>query len=275
MPFPSGRRLQLVVCGPVHTGHVELGRAATLADLQSQVTWRLLQTEPSPQPEADPNAPMDPMQQFYVAAPEPDPEPEPEPEPLPLPASQFFCGRLNRALAPSAPGLEAFTPLESLGVRDGDLLTVRPAPTQELAKPAAQRLLTPRKRPPASRVVARAASEQAEPDWSSVVSEVGVAAGMQRLCAYKLAHLWKTPDDAQQRVAAGAKAVSELVTTLVRAGVTEGTEESRPSLERFCGHVQTTFFDGITAEVHGAELRHRCKQLNAMIESLVRAQKFN
>ena len=38
--------------------------------------------------------------------------------------------------------------------------------------------------------------------------------------------------------------------------------------------VQTTFFDGVTEEEHGAELRNRCKQLNAMIDSLVKTQKF-
>jgi len=35
-----------------------------------------------------------------------------------------------------------------------------------------------------------------------------------------------------------------------------------------------TYFDGITADEHGAQLRDRCKQLNGMIEIVVRDQKF-
>ena len=260
--------LPLVMCGPIYSRHVELECAATLADLHEKVSWQLLCTKMEPEPEMD----ADPMIQFYLVPPEPEPEPEPEP----APASGLFvilCGRLNCTLAPSAPGLEAFTPLESLGVRDGDVLNIQPV--KDLAKPAAQRLLTPRKRSTTSRGTPTAAPEEPQaPDWALVVSEVGVATGMQRICAYQLAHLEKTPDDAEERVAAGAKAVSELVTTLVQAGVTAGKDESRPFLERFCGHVQTTYFDGVTAEQNGVELRNRCKQLNVMIESLVRTQNF-
>lgn len=62
---------------------------------------------------------------------------------------------------------------------------------------------------------------------------------------------------------------------LAKSGLRRGDESTQPHLEKYCGVVQTTFFDGITVSEHGAELRNRCKKLNEMIEIVVRDQKFS
>lgn len=54
------------------------------------------------------------------------------------------------------------------------------------------------------------------------------------------------------RIAMGAKSLTELMTTLSKAGLREGDATTQPHLEKYCGWVQTTYFDGIT--VAGASL---------------------
>ena len=43
----------------------------------------------------------------------------------------------------------------------------------------------------------------------------------------------------------GAKAIAELVTKLVAAGLQQGDAGTKAHLERYCGHVQAKFFDGV------------------------------
>lgn len=51
----------------------------------------------------------------------------------------------------------------------------------------------------------------------------------------------------------GAKSLTDLMTTLSKAGLRQGDATTQPHLEKYCGWVQTTYFDGIT--VQGASSR--------------------
>jgi hypothetical protein len=306
--------LRLSLEGPGGTASLVLDRCATLEDLRRAIpARRLLASGHADGAEGglSGDCDRDPLAEFlisegpgYQPCPEPEPEMEVSAHGLP-PAFVLVRVESGAALVASSPGLESFTPLDALGVRDGSRLLVRPQ-TPERVDPASRKMtpqrvarLAAQSAAPSMRVQAAApavavstgtgvgtavaapcsvpSSSSAvvlEPDWRAVLAEDGRAAMVQKLCAYKIAHTPKVPGDAKLRVAAGAKAVSELVTAMTQAGVTQGDESTRSHLERFCGHVQTTYFDGVTTEEHGAELRNRCKQLNAMIESLCRLQKF-
>jgi hypothetical protein len=46
----------------------------------------------------------------------------------------------------------------------------------------------------------------------------------------------------------GAKSLTDLMTTLSKAGLRQGDATTQPHLEKYCGWVQTTYFDGITVQ---------------------------
>ena len=44
----------------------------------------------------------------------------------------------------------------------------------------------------------------------------------------------------------GAKSLTDLMTILSKTGLRQGDATTQPHLEKYCGWVQTTYFDGIT-----------------------------
>jgi hypothetical protein len=52
-----------------------------------------------------------------------------------------------------------------------------------------------------------------EPDWSKMLESDGPGAVMQKLCGFKLSHAEKSPDGPAEKVAMGAKTLTELMTT--------------------------------------------------------------
>ena len=117
-----------------------------------------------------------------------------------------------------------------------------------------------------------------EPDWAETLSSEGPGMMMQKLCGFRLSHAEKTPDDPAERcvpntparmkcntptvsqnrcfeyliyvsctrIAMGAKSLTDLMMTLSKAGLRQGDATTQPHLEKYCGWVQTTYFDGIT-----------------------------
>lgn len=113
-----------------------------------------------------------------------------------------------------------------------------------------------------------------EPEWAALRDDP--AELTRRVCAYMMAHTVRTPSgDARKKVEAGQEALGKLKRTLSGAGLPQGDGTTRLHIEEFCGWVQTLYFDGITTDEHGAELRQLARSMNQETERLLREQVFS
>merc|ERR1719160_2501428 len=79
---------------------------------------------------------------------------------------------------------------------------------------------------------------------------------------------------AADSIAAGEERIARLVHTLSAAGLATGTAETEKFINDFCAFIQLRYFDGITADEHGAEARQRARENNRLIERLCSEQNF-
>jgi hypothetical protein len=66
----------------------------------------------------------------------------------------------------------------------------------------------------------------------------------------------------------------ELRRTLSHARLPKGDASTSAHIEAFCGWVQVTYFDGITTDEHGAELRQQARDMTRLTDGLARDQIF-
>ncbi len=117
-----------------------------------------------------------------------------------------------------------------------------------------------------------------EPEWAALANDPAELA--RRVCAYMMAHTDRTPSgdarrDARKKVEMGRTVLLKLKSTLSGAGLPKGDSSTRPYIEEFCGWVQTLYFDGISTDEHGAELRQLARAMNQQTEKLLRDQIFS
>lgn len=201
------------------------------------------QREPRPAPVTD--TPHD--RAVHAAAPAPAPTPAPaEPDKTP-------------PLEPSASGPKPIQPEPGAYVRKKS----KRRPQVDTPAPA--------------RLIPRAPEPESEPDWSLLANDP--AELTRRVCAYMMAHTERTPSgdarkDARKKVETGRAVLLKLKSTLSCAGLPKGDSSTRPPIEEFCGWVQTLYFDGISTDEHGAELRQLARSMNQETEKLLRDQVF-
>jgi len=110
-----------------------------------------------------------------------------------------------------------------------------------------------------------------EPEWAQYEQPSELT---RAVCAWLMATAPNTPKTADEKLAVGEDRLKRLCLTLANAGLSCGIDATEKHIDSYCSWVQSTYFDGITTEEHGADARLRARRNNRMVESLVTLQDF-
>lgn len=97
---------------------------------------------------------------------------------------------------------------------------------------------------------------------------------VRQACASLMMASHSKTEDAMQRIASGELLMARLCRSVVEAGLAQGDTSTAPIVEKYCGWLQSTFFDGISRDEHGDVARERARAANRRVEQLCTTQNF-